>query len=156
MLYIPEALRHLYEIPGLQPGWTRKDIQHWPRLTVNVEKLIIMHVICDLSRENVPYESRVNSRTHGKLTGDSRVVKSFSRLKPTTERLQKFVQRVSSRAERAKEISKRVSFTTERLKVLLINRQSWTASKWTTNLVNKALLDSAYTAKINSISKTSP
>ena len=29
MLYIPEALRHT-RMPGLQPGWTRKDIQHLP------------------------------------------------------------------------------------------------------------------------------
>ena len=29
MLYIPEALRHT-RMPGLQPGWTRKDIKHLP------------------------------------------------------------------------------------------------------------------------------
>ena len=32
MLYIPEALRHT-QMPGLQPGWTRKDIQHLPRFS---------------------------------------------------------------------------------------------------------------------------
>ena len=32
MLYIPEALRHT-RMPGLQPGWTRKDIQHLPRFS---------------------------------------------------------------------------------------------------------------------------
>ena len=33
MLYIPEALRHT-RMPGLQPGWTRKDIQHLPRFSI--------------------------------------------------------------------------------------------------------------------------
>ena len=48
---------------------------------------------CDLSSENVPCEIRLNGCVRGKLTGDSRVVKSFSRLKRT-------IERVSSRAQR--------------------------------------------------------
>ena len=42
MLYIPEALRHTV-MPGLQPGWTRKDIQHLPRFLSAFQKTI--HVI---------------------------------------------------------------------------------------------------------------
>ena len=30
VLYILEALRHNNIMPGLQPGWTRKDIEHLP------------------------------------------------------------------------------------------------------------------------------
>ena len=48
---------------------------------------------CDLSRENVPFEIRLNGCVRGKLTCDLRVVKSFSRLKRT-------IERVSSRAQR--------------------------------------------------------
>ena len=48
---------------------------------------------CDLTRENVPCEIRLKGCVRGKLTGDSRVVKSFSRLKRT-------IERVSLRAQR--------------------------------------------------------
>ena len=32
VLYILEALRHNYIMPGLLPGWTRKDIEQLPKL----------------------------------------------------------------------------------------------------------------------------
>ena len=45
MLYIPEMLRHTV-MPGLQPGWTRKDILHSPTnwLWTSLKKLV-NHVI---------------------------------------------------------------------------------------------------------------
>ena len=42
MLYVLEALRHTV-MPGLQPGWTRKDIEHFPRYLSAFQKTV--HVI---------------------------------------------------------------------------------------------------------------
>ena len=59
-----------------------------------VAALVAEERICDLSRENVACVICLNGGDSGKLTGDSRLVKSFSRLKRTMER-------VSSQAQRA-------------------------------------------------------
>ena len=39
----PRNTQALYWMPGLQPGWTRKDTQHFPLLTLN-EKLSMLHI----------------------------------------------------------------------------------------------------------------
>ena len=39
----PRNTQALYWMPGLQPGWTRKDTQHFPLLTMN-EKLSMLHI----------------------------------------------------------------------------------------------------------------
>ena len=39
--------------------------------------MIMIMIICDLSRENVPYGIRSNSRTHGMWTDDKRIDKPF-------------------------------------------------------------------------------
>ena len=39
----PRSAQALYWMPGLQPGWTRKDTQHFPLLTMN-EKLSMLHI----------------------------------------------------------------------------------------------------------------
>ena len=59
-----------------------------------VAALVVEERICDLSRENVPCVICLHGRDSGKLTGDSRLVKSF-------ERLQNFMEHVSSQAQRA-------------------------------------------------------
>ena len=59
------------------------------------------------------------------------------------------MERVSSQAQQAWEIPKRVNFTTEWLKDFFFPQKSWTAEEWTTNLVNKVTVVSAYTAKID-------
>ena len=39
----PKSTQALCWMPGLQPGWTRKDTQHFPLLTMN-EKLSMLHI----------------------------------------------------------------------------------------------------------------
>ena len=39
----PRSAQALYWMPGLQPGWTRKDTQHFPFLTTNI-KLSMLHI----------------------------------------------------------------------------------------------------------------
>ena len=40
----PRSAQALYWMPGLQPGWTRKDTQHFPILTIN-EKLSMLYIL---------------------------------------------------------------------------------------------------------------
>ena len=48
VLYILEALRHNNIMPGLQPGWTRKDIEQLPNfLSWKCSGIIIYQDICD-------------------------------------------------------------------------------------------------------------
>ena len=39
----PRSAQALYWMPGLQPGWTRKDTQHFPLLPMNI-KLSMLHI----------------------------------------------------------------------------------------------------------------
>ena len=52
MSYILEALRHTV-MPGLQPGWTRKDTQHLPRFLSAFEKKLFMLYIPEALRHTV-------------------------------------------------------------------------------------------------------
>ena len=59
----------------------------------------IIHV-CDLSRENVPYDIRSNGWMHGKRTDKKRLNKPFETDGLNAERMQIFFERLSWTAER--------------------------------------------------------
>ena len=57
VLYILEALRHNYIMPGLLPGWTRKDIEQLPNcffLRLRVEMLNVLYILEALRHNNMP------------------------------------------------------------------------------------------------------
>ena len=53
VLYILEALRH-NNMPGLLPGWTRKDIEQLPNffLRLRVEMLNVLYILEALRHNN--------------------------------------------------------------------------------------------------------
>ena len=56
VLYILEALRHNNIMPGLLPGWTRKDIEQLPNffLRLRVEMLNVLYILEALRHNNTP------------------------------------------------------------------------------------------------------
>ena len=54
VLYILEALRHNNIMPGLQPGWTRKDIEQLPNFFfLRVEMLNVLYILEALRHNNI-------------------------------------------------------------------------------------------------------
>ena len=55
VLYILEALRHNYIMPGLLPGWTRKDIEQLPNfyLRPRVEILSVLYILEALRHNDI-------------------------------------------------------------------------------------------------------
>ena len=55
VLYILEALRHNYIMPGLLPGWTRKDIEQLPKffLRLRVEMLNVLYILEALRHNDI-------------------------------------------------------------------------------------------------------
>ena len=55
-LYILEALRHNDIMPGLLPGWTRKDIEQLPNcfLRLRVDMLNVLYILEALRHNNMP------------------------------------------------------------------------------------------------------
>ena len=56
VLYILEALRHNNIMPGLLPGWTRKDIEQLPIffLRLRVEMLNVLYILEAPRHNNIP------------------------------------------------------------------------------------------------------
>ena len=57
VLYILEGLRHNDIMPGLLPGWTRKDIEQLPNfffLRLRVEMLNVLYIPEALRHNNMP------------------------------------------------------------------------------------------------------
>ena len=56
VLYILEALRHNDILPGILPGWTRKDVQQLPNffLLLRVEMLNVLYSLEALRHNNMP------------------------------------------------------------------------------------------------------
>ena len=55
VLYILEALRHNNIMPGLLPGWTRKDIEQLPNFSFQtpVEILNVLYILEALRGNNI-------------------------------------------------------------------------------------------------------
>ena len=56
VLYILEAHRHNDIMPGLLPGWTRKDIEQLPNffLRLRVEMVNVLYILEALRHNNMP------------------------------------------------------------------------------------------------------
>ena len=55
VLYILEALRHNNIMPGLLPGWTRKDIEQLPDFLfrLRIEMLNVLYILEALKNNNI-------------------------------------------------------------------------------------------------------
>ena len=55
VLYILEALRHNNIIPGLLPGWTRKDIEQQPNFffRLRIEMVNVLYILKTLKHNNI-------------------------------------------------------------------------------------------------------
>ena len=55
VLYILEALRHNDIMPGLLPGWTRKDIEQLPNFffRLRIEMLNVLYILKEVKDNNI-------------------------------------------------------------------------------------------------------